>query len=192
MALMATLRSETEDPVWLFMDANQNIYEQELEMPGGFLSFDLTWNCRNTKAIHREVAKLYKGAVTPEVIGPEGRALELHVVADPVKTVASVVERLVAEEGVRQGDVVILSSHALAKSAFASGRLGPYRLVEQRGKDTGILYSSIRAFKGLESPVVVLCEVEDLGDLSRSQQLYVALSRARNHVVIVVPEPSSA
>jgi hypothetical protein len=63
-------------------------------------------------------------------------------------------------------------------------------LIQERGKSTGILFSSIRGFKGLESPVVVLCELEDLGDLSRSQQLYVGLSRARNHVVLVVPGAS--
>ena len=65
-------------------------------------------------------------------------------------------ERLVAEEGVPQTDIVILSSHALAKSDFAGGRLGPYTLTEDPAKRKGILFSSIRAFKGLESPVVIL------------------------------------
>ena len=97
-------------------------------------------------------------------------------------------ERLIAEEGVPQADIVILSSHALAKSAFAGGRLGPYSLTEDPAKRKGILFSSIRAFKGLESPVVILTELEDLDDATREQQLYVGLSRARNHCVIVAPE----
>lgn len=190
-ALMSTLSDEAKDPVWLFMDDNQNIYSQELELPSQFTDFELTWNCRNTQAIHREVAKLYRGEVEPDAIGPEGRAPELYMTEDPVSCVAQVVERLVAEEGVPQKDVVILSSHALAKSGFASGRLDPYKLVEDRTKEKGILFSSIRGFKGLESPVVVLCELEDLDDMTRDQQLYVGLSRARNHVAIVVPEPTS-
>ena len=49
-------------------------------------------------------------------------------------------------------------------------------------------FSSIRGFKGLEAPVVVLCELEDLDEESRDQQLYVALSRARNHCVVVAPK----
>ena len=100
---------------------------------------------------------------------------------------AGVVERLAAEEGVPQKDIVILSSHALGGSDFAGGRLGPYTLTEDPSKRKGILFSSIRAFKGLESPVVILCELEDLDDETRDQQLYVGLSRARNHCAIVAP-----
>jgi superfamily I DNA/RNA helicase len=47
-----------------------------------------------------------------------------------------------------------------------------------------VYFSSIRGFKGLEAPVVILCELEDLED-AREQQLYVAISRARNHCVMV-------
>ena len=97
-------------------------------------------------------------------------------------------ERLVAEEGVPQKDIVILSSHGWDKSDFAAGRLGPYTLTERpRQGARGSVFSSIRAFKGLESPVVILCELEDLDDATRDQQLYVGLSRARNHCVIVAP-----
>jgi hypothetical protein len=169
------------------MDDNQNIYSQQLELPSQFAEFELTWNCRNTQAIHREVAKLYRGEVQPEAIGPEGRAPELYLVADPVACVAGVLERLVAEEGVPQKDIVILSSHALARSDFSAGKLGPYVLTDNQTKAKGVRFSSIRAFKGLESPVVILTELEDLDDATRDQQLYVGLSRARNHCVVVAP-----
>jgi hypothetical protein len=36
---------------------------------------------------------------------------------------------------------------------------------------------------------VILCELEDIDDMSRDAQLYVGLSRARNHCVIVAPKP---
>ena len=135
---MSTLSDEESDPVWLFMDDNQNIYSQGLELPGGFAEFELTWNCGNTQAIHREVAKLYRGDVEPEAIGPEGRSPELHLVKDHVACVGGVLERLIAEEGVPQTDIVILSSHALAKSDFAGGRLGSYALAEDPAKRKGI------------------------------------------------------
>jgi superfamily I DNA/RNA helicase len=51
-----------------------------------------------------------------------------------------------------------------------------------------VFFSSIRGFKGLESPVVVLCELGDLDEESRDNQLYVGMSRARNHCVIVAPK----
>ncbi len=71
-ALMLTLRDPDEDLVWLFMDANQQVYEARLDVPKEFRPFDLTVNCRNTQAIAREVLKKYEGEIEPEVIGPPG------------------------------------------------------------------------------------------------------------------------
>src|SRR5690606_20143855 len=63
----------TRDQVWPFIDANRNVYGSCREVPDEFRPFDLTWNCRNTQAIHNEVIKEFKGPVQPEVIDPEGR-----------------------------------------------------------------------------------------------------------------------
>ena len=71
-ALMYTLKEEESACVWLFMDSNQRVYEAALEVPDEFRPFDLTWNCRNTQAIHREVMKKYVGEVMPEPAGPRG------------------------------------------------------------------------------------------------------------------------
>ena len=81
-ALMTTLEDPDEAHVWLFMDDNQRVYEQQLDVPGEFHPFDLTVNCRNTQAIHREVIKKYAGEVIPEATGPEGRAVELYNTKD--------------------------------------------------------------------------------------------------------------
>jgi len=126
--------------------------------------------------------KLYEGAVVPEVIGPEGRQIELIHTDDQPDVVAGVVKRVTQEWDVPKRDVVVLSSHGREKSSVYAG--GGY--TDKRGK--GVYFSSIRGFKGLESPVVVLCELEDLDQASQDQQLYVGLSRARNHCVIVAPK----
>ena len=63
------------------------------------------------------------------------------------------------------------------------------KIVNERGKlGSNVYCSSIRGFKGLESAVVVLCELEDLDDATVDQQLSVAISRAKNHCVVVVPK----
>lgn len=180
-ALTCALRDEDEGSVWLFMDDNQRVYDATLDVPAEYRPFDLTVNCRNTQSIHREVMKLYGGAVVPEVIGPEGRPIELIQTEDQAATVAGVVKRLIEEWDVPRRDIVVLSSHGRDKSVvYAAGGYS-----DKRGK--GVYFSSIRGFKGLESPVVVLCELEDLDQASRDQQLYVGLSRARNHCVVVAP-----
>ena len=188
-ALESTLRDPDVGFLWLFLDDNQRIYDQTLTVPKDFLRWDLTVNCRNTQAIHKEVMKLYEGEIRPEVRGPAGRDVELLRSDDQPRTVAGVLERLCGREEVLPQDVVVLSSHAAAKSEVASrGKAGRFTFTDKRGQlGPNVFFSSIRGFKGLESPVVVLCELEDLDDATRDQQLYVALSRAKNHCVIVAP-----
>lgn len=58
--------------------------------------------------------------------------------------------------------------------------------VPEQPSDT-ILCESIRRFKGLESPVVVLVEL-DPADARLQQLLYVGATRAREHLVVITPE----
>lgn len=189
-ALMLTLRDPDEDLVWLFMDANQQVYEACLDVPKEFRPFDLTVNCRNTQAIAREVLKKYEGEVEPEVIGPPGREVELIQTDDQAAAVGAVVQRLCGKDEVPPQDLVVLSSHNLDRSEVGQAGLpSPYAYVKDPVPlGPKIRFSSIRGFKGLESPVVILCELEDLDDETIDQQLYVGISRARNHCVIVAPE----
>ncbi|MGI8440111.1 MAG: ATP-binding domain-containing protein [Thermoleophilaceae bacterium] len=185
---MCTLRDEAAGSVWLFMDDNQRVYDAMLDVPPEFRPYDLTVNCRNTQAIHREVMKLYEGAIVPEVKGPPGREIELLHTDDAPATVAAVLERLCGQEEVPPQDITVLSSHGFDRSRVAREAGGRYRLVKERGQlGRRVNLSSIRGFKGLESPVVVLCELEGLDDMTQDQQLYVGLSRAKNHCVVVAP-----
>jgi hypothetical protein len=186
--LQITLREESRAAIWLFMDDNQRVYGEGFTVPDDYMSFELTVNCRNTQAIHREVMKLYEGQIVPEVRGPPGRPVELFHTDDQPTTVAGVIERLCGAEEILPQDVVVLSSHGRENSEVAGGLPGRYALTPERGKlGNYVQFSSIRAFKGLESPVVILCELEDLDEATYAQQLYVGLSRARNHCVIVAP-----
>ena len=188
-ALESTLRDPDDGRIWLFLDDNQRIYDQTLNVPREYVRWDLTVNCRNTQAIHGEVMKLYEGEIRPDVRGPAGRPVELHVTPDQPSVVAGVLERLCGREEILPQDIVVLSSHAAAKSEVAGdGAVGRFRFTGERGKlGDHVFFSSIRGFKGLEAPVVILCELEDLDDQTSDQQLYVGLSRAKNHCVIVAP-----
>lgn len=187
-ALIGTLRDPDDALVWLFMDDNQRVYENRLEVPDEFRPFDLVVNCRNTQAIHREVMKKYGGEVKPEAIGPEGRDVELILADDQPATVEETVKRLCEQEEVLPQDIVVLSSHNIDKSAVAQAGCGRYTYVDEpRPLGDYIRFGSIRGFKGLESPVVILCELEDIDGETIDQQLYVGFSRARNHCVVVAP-----
>jgi hypothetical protein len=126
--------------------------------------------------------------VVPDALGPEGRPVELIRAEDQAAAVAGVIERLCGQEQVPPQDVVVLSSHGFDNSEVANSLPGRYRLVKERRKLGDYIYfSSIRGFKGLESKVVILCELEDLDDMTQDAQIYVGMSRAVNHCVLVVP-----
>ena len=51
-----------------------------------------------------------------------------------------------------------------------------------------MLLESIRRFKGLERPVVVLTAIDDLPADDETALLYVGLSRARVHLVVIATD----
>ena len=97
---------------------------------------------------------------------------------------------MTAEEILPQ-DIAVLSAHSMKGSKVGRTRLPNGLCFSEDPPPTGkyVRFSSIRAFKGLEAPVVVLCELEDLDDATRDSQIYVGMSRARNHCIVVAPEP---
>jgi len=99
-----------------------------------------------------------------------------------------VLENLCGKEEIRPQDVVVLSGHGRDHSQIYGHDAGRWRYTDKRGRrGSSVFFSSIRGFKGLESPVVVLCELDNLDAASRNNQIYVGMSRARNHCVIVAP-----
>jgi superfamily I DNA and RNA helicase len=190
MALTYTLRDVDQGSIWLFTDDNHRVYDAKLDVPPEYRPFDLTVNCRNTQAIHAQVIQLYRGEVLPKVEGPPGRQPELINSKNEPSTIEAVLDRLCGEQDVRPRDVVVLSGHGRENSGVYGKGAGRWTYTDKRGRGGGqVFFSSIRGFKGLESPVVILCELDNLDAESRDSQLYVGLSRARNHCVIVAPDP---
>lgn len=191
-ALLAMLREPEKDPVWLFLDDNQKVYDQQLDVPPEYTPVELDVNCRNTRAIHKEVIKKYRGEIEPKAIGPKGRDVELYRTDHQPATVAEIIERLCGREEVPPQDIVVLSAHNVDNSEVGASKPGRFELVkEPQPVGPYIRFSSIRGFKGLESPAVILCELEDIDEATLDQQLYVGMSRARNYCAVVAPKATS-
>ena len=57
-------------------------------------------------------------------------------------------------------------------------------------KSDAVRFASISGFKGLESKIVIACELNRIKHGDRSKLLYVAFSRATSRLIIVGPLPS--
>ena len=175
---------------YVFYDDNQRIYGRGSHYPVPHAPFTLIHNCRNTQAIHRAAMAFYRSESTPDCLGPEGRALEFvpcPTRAEEPKVLHHILRRLVDLERIPPDHIVVLTPCSPRRSHWSDGlRLGEFTLTWDWQAPSGhILCASIQAFKGLERPIVILTE---LGRMTAGEQdllLYVALSRARHHVVVL-------
>ena len=72
-------------------------------------------------------------------------------------------------------------------SLWQLGMLGNFRLTEQWTTASGEIFcSTIHSFKGLESPVVILTEIEPHAAQDLESLLYVGCSRACHHLVVLL------
>lgn len=189
-----TLESLLNDPddgvLFIFQDPHQAIYQRNADLPISSPPIDLPHNYRTTVSIHERMVTFYPGTPVPMAIGPRGRPVEVIEASgdDILPATRKVLAQLVGEEGLSPSQIVILTPSSKARSLLQHGtKLGNLTLSWDGEVGTReIRVSSIHAFKGLESDVVILAETERLASMPGSRQLsYVALSRAKHHLVVI-------
>ena len=138
--------------------------------------------------IHAATTRFYSGEPLCAV-GPEGRDVECIAVRSPADiedAVGNVLHRLIAKEHLQPSDIAVLvgSSNAGAPRPEGRGlhtdRIGAVPVTKDQVAEPGkVLVDSVRRFKGLERPVIVLTGIDDLEPEDEKSRLYVGLSRAR-------------
>lgn len=188
--LQCLLHDPDQGILYVFFDDNQNLYRATQSISLELAPFPLTRNCRNTQHIHKTVMQFYKSDQMPLAQGPLGRPVELHTYADArelKRTLSRVLHRLVAEESLPTEDIVILTPKGRERSAlWHLGPVGNFQLTERWTTGGGEVFcSTIHSFKGLESPVVILTEIEPYAARDSDLLLYVGCSRACNHLIVI-------
>lgn len=167
------------------------------ERCGFYARASLRQNCRNTRRIGEETA-LLSGFDSPpyrmgQVDGTPVDYLEYTDADSQRNTLETALARLAGESGIAADDVVILSRYRFEQSA--AGKLNgasAFRIlpVEQSGtKDRKVPtfhFATAQAFKGMESKVVVLCDVDRIESDEDRSLLYVAMSRARSLLTVLL------
>jgi len=188
LALQVTLADPDDGIFYVFYDDNQRIYRPSAGFPAALPQFSLTENVRNTKSIHAVASRFYGGSELVAV-GPLGEPVEFVITKSGQcrKGVIRALHRLVTAEQVPAGDIAVLSGRAKEKSGLErDGHIDIFP-IQPFGNDDPhkVVFESVHRFKGLESPVIIFAEAESL--VNREDVLYVALSRARSHLIVVCP-----
>lgn len=163
----------------------------------GAVSANLRTNCRNTTEIVEHVGMLTGADIgVPTVALGSGVTIrEAPNRSAAAKLLAAHLRRL-SDEGVENGEIVILSHLAPGESCIGQlPRALRDRISTSFEHHTGagtpghILFASPSTFKGLESRFVCLVDVEEFGGSERGMaELYIALTRARASLWMCVAE----
>lgn len=191
ISLQCLLHDSDNGILYIFYDDNQNLYQSDQHIPLETAPFSLSENCRNTQSIHDFVQQFYPADHSIIAHGPVGRSVDIlrYATADELKRhLRRQLYYLVVEQGVPADEVVVLTPRAHYRSVlWRLGSLGNIQLVDHpTGASGEIFCTTIHQYKGLESPVVILAEIDPDCTSELKKLLYIGASRACNHLVIIV------
>jgi hypothetical protein len=181
MALRLSLKDTDSGSFYVFFDDNQKVYARD----SGFLAelpparYYLTRNLRNTKAIHDSSRPWYSSPRISRPAGPDGEPVSWRAVAgakDLRSAVAATLSDLLGTHKVDRGSIAVLTAGVVAGHPLVEGgRLCdlPFSPADHNNGDT-LVFDTVRRFKGLDRPVVMVVNAERLSD---PELIYTALSR---------------
>ena len=178
------LYDETEDPVKILSHHSKF-----------FVRSKLTLNCRNTRKIAEETTLLAGFDEPPFGFGrEEGLPVEHRYWNTNKELEISLSDTLahLVEDDIPVEDIVFLSPRRLKNSCLSKiEQISGFPVVDSslranRSKRHCIKFSTIHAFKGLESKVVIVVDVEKAAESNWQSLMYVAMSRARSLLFMFV------
>ena len=193
LALMELLLTPSPSSIlYAFGDEHQSIQKGEFHRHEGYFLGFLSQNFRNTQQIFALIERTYLSpkAIPMSSIGPEGEQVKLiETKLDKPslrQALSQVLQRLTAEEKVASSEIVILTGKSTRdpkrRSVLAYGeKIGNFTLKEKQEGASTILFDSVRRFKGMESKVVILIELEE----ATAEEHYVGMSRAMSYLVVL-------
>ncbi len=211
LPLLDLLRDPSTGIVYVFADANQDLYharepdELGVVMPESPPIFHLTENRRSTQPIHDFAMRFSQTDIAGvTAVGPEGRPVEIFTYTDGSadecrRVLGTALRRVVDVGGVAASDVVVLTPRS-NRSSWLMGaspvEAWPYRLMPEYGPEGAVMpmptkgnevrAATIHRYKGLEAPVVVLAEIDERIPADElASLLYVGATRARSHLVVI-------
>jgi hypothetical protein len=180
---------QPEGRLLAFYDPSQEVWGRGCHVPTKWPVIKLRYNFRNTGEIARVVSQLGEVEMLSPASCPEGVAPEVWPLESPAKTrkaAERLVSRLVQQERVSPGQIAILAPHSPKSSCLAGQtELAGLPLTDDPAKRGGaLLHLSISAFKGLESDVVIIVDVDPSDPRCDRNVRYVAASRARHRLFV--------
>jgi hypothetical protein len=187
------LLDDRDGIMFLFADENQAIYQRGFVRPANFLRYRLTANLRNSALIHRLLVGHFGERSIAK--GPAGVEVTVRTWSGERELrheLSSLLTRL-RQHGVPGEAITVLTGRSATNSRFGrDDTVGSFRLCSSPKGPNEIRLASVHRYKGLESTVIILCEMEDVHDAARTSLWYTGISRARSALILLVHDPGGS
>jgi len=162
-----------------------------------YAHFALDTNCRNTHEIKNALFEM-TGCKIPNSIFSQPTSIPVDYrfysgENEHIKKIDRIIAKL-KKDKISLNDITILSSKIFSRSICNQSKynnllsdLNSLSVIDWESIDK-ITFSTIRAFKGLENQYIIISEIGDISDSNIIKLLYVAISRARIGLYILLDE----
>ncbi len=163
-----------------------------IPIPGNH--YPLKKNCRNTKAIVTTCSEIIGVPIQTRSGSPEGiptEEIRLNSVNGVVKQIEKWLHQWITQDRIRPSQIAILSPFIRSKSSLIDenklAKTSITESLESWKQGEGILFSTIRSFKGMEADLIILIDlpVPDTNAAFTTSDYYVASSRAKHLLKII-------
>jgi hypothetical protein len=190
VSLQLLLKDPDEAPLYVFVDAAQQIYRPQWEAPFPGPVMDLEVNCRNTIQIAQRVAAVF-GAELPTlgVSGPTPMFLVASTDDQIEDRLRQLITTFLRDGKLRADQVVILSTSRNQIDGLRGRDIEGIGLVAPG--EEGVVTETVHRFKGLEADIVILLLPQLRSDQDRALA-YIGMSRARAQLTVMGPKEVKA
>ncbi len=193
---LETINSAGEEgAMYVFYDPQQNLYvDQKGSMPALGESFNLPTNCRNTRSIANKCSQILNIEIPTRDDAPQGAEPTMHTMEldyDIKKLVERYINEWVKQGKLKPSQAAVLSPNKKERSSIndlhAVRGIKITEDIDAWRANKGVLFSTVKSFKGLEADAVIVIDVPIAEDRNYFKQsdYYVACSRAKHLLVIV-------
>lgn len=185
---------------YMALDPEQNLYNSQFAEVYEYIKMEirptikrLNDNCRNTKQIsyQNELLTGIEQSKNETIYGQDVRNIKYKDNEEQRIEIKEIIKQLKGN-GIDLNKVVILSKYKFENSVFRGENflkdICKLKFINEFMNGEGVTFSTIHSFKGLEAPIIILCDVEELN--KRNDQLlnYVAMSRSKELLYILLNE----
>jgi hypothetical protein len=173
-----------EGHFYIFADRHQNLFGHGLDTLKDFQmsKHKLTTNLRNSEKINAWISSLIPDSKLRYRLygGPEVEYFPWKEQEDELRLIEKELTKLISQ-GLSPHRITILSPNRKQNSSLQQvDKIGSWNIVDMRdSQDYGISFSTIRAFKGLESDVVFLIGLRQDSRVCSPADIYVGGTRAK-------------